>query len=255
MKKTILLMLAAATLLAAPLAAQRHSGRVDTDIFGDLRYNATFGGYSATLKKNIFDDLTFSDSRRNEVVFKNKYLLSEFPEVLDDPRAREEFLQSVALRHRRDEGYRATFSVDIFGTVEIEDNRGNRTEVKTDIFGNRQYEQRRQGRTMSIGRDIHGTLRFSGPEGTASLGTAFSLGKWRYEDSRGNRVELCDETWEGFCAAAEGRNRCSCTSSTSTWWPTAERCVFTGFRSAARFTGRWSSRTSRCRTLLIGRCR
>jgi hypothetical protein len=193
MKKVIICLALSLTTLPFTLAAQR-SG-IETDIFGDLQFRSPDGRYTASLKEDIFHNLTFSDSRRNGIVFEEKYLTGEYPAVLKDAQAKIDFFRSVIRRHRRDEGYRARFSVDIFGSVVTEDNRGNRTEEKTDIFGNKSYEERRNGLTMSISRDLHGTLQYRLGDGTASLGTAFNMGKWVYKDSRGNRFEFGDGTW------------------------------------------------------------
>jgi hypothetical protein len=194
MKKIIICLVL--VLAALPLAAQR--GSIDTDIFGDLQFRSSDLRYSASLKKDIFDNLSFTDSRRNKIVFDKKYLAEEYPAVLENESARRDFFRSIVSRHRGDEGYEARLSADIFGTVITEDNRGNRTEEKTDIFGNKSYEETRDGTKMSISRDMHGTLQYRHGNKSASLGTAFHMGKWVYEDNDGNRLEFGERTWNGM---------------------------------------------------------
>jgi hypothetical protein len=198
MRKSIVRLILTAATLSLPftLAAQR--GSVETDIFGNLQFRSSDLRYSALLEKDIFNNLTFTDSRRNKIVFEEEYLAGEYPAILENESARRDFFRRIVNRHRRDEGYEARFSVDIFGTVITEDNRGNRTDQKTDIFGHESYEETHDGVKMSISRDLHGTLQYRYGDGSASLGTAFNMGKWVYEDSDGNRMEFGKRTWDGM---------------------------------------------------------
>lgn len=194
MRKIIICLALVLTVL--PLCGQRREGSIETDIFGDLQFRSSDLRYSAYLKKDIFDNLTFTDSSRNRIVFEKEYLAGEYPAVLNDSRAKIDFFRSVVSRHRNDNGYEAKYSVDILGSVITEDNRGNRTEEKTDIFGNKSYEESINGVEMSIHRDLHGTLQYRSGNMSASLGNAFSSGKWVYEDSSGNRFEFGEKTWD-----------------------------------------------------------
>lgn len=178
--------------LAMPLFAQR--GNIETDIFGDLRYETRDRSYNAALKKDIFDNLVFTDSRRNNIVFEKKYLDLEYPKVVGNPGARSDFFNNLVRRHRHDERYEAKYKVDIFGTVIIEDNRGNKTEIGTDIFGNAKYEERRNGHSMSVSRDLNGVLQYRSGGDSASLGKDI-FGKWTYKDSSGNKFEFSDKAW------------------------------------------------------------
>lgn len=190
MKRYILYL--ALTLAAVPLFAQ--NGTVRTDIFGDLEYRSNVSDYTAALKKDIFDNLTFTDSRRNKIVFEKKYLELEYPRVQDNERAKDDFFRFLIRNYRSDTGYEECYKVDIFGSVVIEDNRGNKTETGTDIFGNRTYREQNNGRDMSLARDLRGTLQYRSGSDTASLGTD-TFGKWRYEDSAGNRFEFGQTAW------------------------------------------------------------
>ncbi len=189
MKKCFLYI--AALLLAFPLSAQR--GNVETDIFGDLQYNS--GGYTASLKKNIFDDLTFSDNRNNNLVFEKKYLQQEDPKVLSDVGARTDFFRYLIRRYRSENGYTAKYSVDIFGTTIVEDNRGNKVERGTDIFGNPTYKEKSGGVEVSVKRSIDGALEYRSGGESASLGKDI-FGKWIYKDSSGNRFEFGGRAWD-----------------------------------------------------------
>lgn len=190
MRKLIVSLLA--IVFAAPVFAQ--GGSVETDIFGDLVYRSRGDGYRAEFKKDIFDNLTFSDSRGNEIVFEKKYLDREFPGAAANGDAKAALFLDMVRVHRADEGYRATYSVDIFGTVKMEDNRGNRSEIGEDIFGNTTYEGSQGGRKESLERGLDGSLEFRSGNRTASLGKDI-FGKWIYKDSDGNRFEFSDRTW------------------------------------------------------------
>ncbi len=192
MKKIVLFLLVLSATL--PLTAQRIS--IDTDIFGDLRYRSSDPDYTASLKKDIFDNLTFTDSRRNKIVFEEDYLKEKYPAVLTDTEAKIDFFRGIVNRHHLDKGYEATFSVDIFGTIEMKDNLGNTTKEKTDIFGNKSYEETGSGKSSSIRRGLNGTLEYRSGGTTASLEkSTFGRDKWVYEDSTGNRFEFSNWTW------------------------------------------------------------
>lgn len=179
------------TLLVSAGFAQRTV--FETDIFGDLRYESN--GYRATLKKDIFDALTFSDSNGNEIVFEEKYLDSEYRQGLsNDKDAKAGFFRRLIHRYSPENGYRAKYSVDIFGTTVIEDNRGNKIEMGTDIFGNPTYKEKSGGVESSFSRSLNGTLEYRSGRESASLGKDI-FNKWTYSDSSGNKFEFSPQTW------------------------------------------------------------
>ncbi len=189
MKKCFLCI--ALLLLVAPLPAQH--GNIETDIFGDLVYRSN--GYTATLKKNIFDDLTYSDNQNNNIVFEKKYLQQEAPKVLSDNSAKMDIFRYLIRKHRSESGFSEKYSVDIFGTTIIEDNRGNKVEMGTDIFGNPTYDEKSGGVQTSISRSLNGMLEYRSGGESASLGKDV-FNKWTYRDSSGNKFEFGDRTWD-----------------------------------------------------------
>lgn len=190
MKKLITLLLI--TFAIAPLFAQ--NGSIRNDIFGDLEYKSNVSDYTAALKKDIFDNLTFTDSRRNKIVFEKKYLDREYPRVHGNERAKDDFFRFLIRTYGSDSGYEERYKIDIFGSTVIEDNRGNKSETGTDIFGNRTHRERSNGRDISLSRDLRGALQYRSDGNTASLGVDI-FGKWKYEDSAGNKFEFGDAAW------------------------------------------------------------
>ncbi len=175
------------------LFAQRQA--IDTDIFGDLNYRSNEGNYRATLKKNIFDDLVFSDNQRNEITYEKKYLLNQYPGILTDNNQKRTVFLNLIRENRRSEGYKAKFSIDIFDKLVIEDNEGYKLEEGKDIFGSIQRDERINGVNTKLNKTLNGTLEFTAGRDRASLQKEFS-NKRVYSDSMGNRLEFSAETWQ-----------------------------------------------------------
>lgn len=68
-------------------------GVVEAEIFGLLEYYSYDTRYTA-LKKNIFDNLIFSDSSMNEVILEKKYLDKYYKNVLVNRERQEDFFMS-----------------------------------------------------------------------------------------------------------------------------------------------------------------
>jgi len=173
---------------------QVFSQRIDVDIFGNLQYKSERQRYEASLKKNIFDDLIFTDNNRNEVIFEKKYLDLQYRNWQGREDVRTDIFRDLIRRYQTEREYRVKHSVDIFGKIIIEDNRNNRTSRGTDIFGNPVYEERRNGVKTSFERDIFGNLIYKSNRRQASLKKDI-FNKWSYSDSGGNKFEFSDETW------------------------------------------------------------
>lgn len=171
-----------------------YAQRIETDIFNDLTYESRDGRYRAQLKEDIFENLIFTDNNRNKITFKKEYLSSQFGNTLKNPREKADFFRSMVHRYGQEQGYEATFSVDIFDKTIIEDNRNNRIEYGTDIFGNPTYKERINGIESSINKDLMGTLTYRSHGQEATLREDI-FHKWIYEDSKGNKLEFSTETW------------------------------------------------------------
>ncbi len=169
-------------------------GRVETDIFGNLDYISKDGKYTATLEKNIFDDLTFTDSKNNEVVYEKKYLDRTYPGIRQNKKMKTDIFYELLRQNRKSEGYRAKYQIDIFNKLIIEDNRGYKLEEGKDIFGHDSFEEEINGEKISVKRNIHGDLEFTSGKDKASLKKDI-FDKWIYEDSIGNRFQFGERTW------------------------------------------------------------
>ncbi|MDM1047645.1 hypothetical protein [Sphingobacterium hotanense] len=190
MKKLLLIL---TFVFAVSLSFAQH-GRYETDIFGTLLFKSNKDSYSASLEKNVFGDLVFSDSRKNHEKFENKYLGRFMPGILNSKDAQQKFFQELIWQNRNSEGYESFYSIDIFGTIITKDNRGNERESGTDIFGHEFVRDKSKGSTSSIKRNIHGDLEYTEDGNQATLRKDI-FDKWSYSDSFGNRVEFSSRTW------------------------------------------------------------
>ncbi|MDR2285653.1 MAG: hypothetical protein LBE37_20740 [Sphingobacterium sp.] len=167
---------------------------VEEDIFGNLEFRARDNAYKATLEKNIFDDLIFSDSKNNKIEFGNKYLQSQYPGILKDKNRQVDMLMGLVRENRSKSSYSAKFNVDIFDNLIIEDNKGYKLERGRDIFGNEKVEERINGEKASFKRNLNGGLEYSRGRDNASL-TKDIFDRWTYKDSFGNDIQFGKQTW------------------------------------------------------------
>lgn len=175
------------------LLAQRQL--VDVDIFGDLTYRSNAGDYRATLKKNIFDDLVFSDNKRNEITFEKKYLLEQYPGILTNNNQKRTIFLDLIRENRRSEDYKAKYKIDILDRLIIEDNRGYKVEEKKDIFGFVQRNETINGQNIRVRRTFGDAYEYTRGLDRATLQNGIA-NKRIYEDSFGNKLEFTVETWK-----------------------------------------------------------
>ncbi|TJZ60631.1 hypothetical protein FAZ15_11605 [Sphingobacterium olei] len=175
------------------LFAQR--GAIGTDIFGTLQYRSADGGYKASLEKNIFDDLIFTDSRSNKLQYEKKYLDKIEPGLRGNKDAQARLLRRLVRENNRHSDYSATFKVDIFDKTIIEDNKGYKLEEGKDIFGHINVEEQVNGSKTQLKRNLQGGLEYIRDKNKASFGQDI-FDKWIYKDSFGNEIQFSKETWK-----------------------------------------------------------
>jgi len=191
MKKVIALIALLFSLIA--VFAQQYD--METDIFGNLDYTSRDAKYNATLEKNIFDDLVFSDSRNNEVKYEKKYLDKQYPGIHQNKQMKINLFSDLLWQNRKSRGYKAEYQIDIFGKLIIEDNEGYKLEEGKDIFGHNNVEEEINGVKTSIKRNIHGEVEFTSGTDRATLKKDI-FDKWVYEDSLGNKFQFGSHTWD-----------------------------------------------------------
>jgi hypothetical protein len=179
------------TLCSTVLGAQE----ITTDIFGNLVYTSERGNYKATLEKDIFNSLVFTDNRDNKITFEKKYIDLEYPGVSSDKEKRISFLSRLVNRYRRESEYTATYKVNIFDKVVIEDNRNKKIEYGDDIFGNPSYEETNISKKTSLKRDIFGHLIYQSGNEDAKLAKNI-FDQWVYTDSEENELKFSASTWK-----------------------------------------------------------
>lgn len=181
-------------LLLIVLNHQVEAQRIEYDIFNNLEYESKEKDYSAYLKKDVFDNIIFSDSNGNELTFHEDYLEQEYENLVGDKEQEMDFFRYLIYRYRFESGYKASFDINISNEVIIEDNRNNRIEFGTDIFGYPTYEEKRNETEISIKRNVSGSLEYKSGKEQAFLKKDI-FGKWNYSDSSGNEFEFGKPAW------------------------------------------------------------
>ncbi|MDN4753727.1 hypothetical protein QYZ87_04165 [Porphyromonadaceae bacterium W3.11] len=167
---------------------------IDVDIFGNLIYESIGREYTAKLEKNIFDDLIFSDNKGNEIILKKKYIKKKYGNIFDNQESKISLFRRMIKFHRGESDYRATYDIDIFDTMIIEDNRGRKVEMGRDIFGNETYDEVFNGKNYSMRRNLNGDLVYIVGDEEATLRKDI-FDHWIYEDSLGNEFQFSKRTW------------------------------------------------------------
>lgn len=181
-------------ILLMVIGGQGLAQKMETDIFNNLKYESREGDYQAYLKKNIFDDLIFSDNKDNVITLKNEYLKLEYRHLPEDADAKFDLFRRLIFDYRNEANYTATYSVDIFGKIIIEDNRRRKVEIGKDIFGNETYDEINGDQKISIKRNLFGGLEYKVNKDEASLQKDI-FNNWIYKDSQGNECKFSSETW------------------------------------------------------------
>lgn len=172
-----------------------YAQQIETDKFNDLKYSSKGRDYTAKFEKNIFEDLIFTDNHDNNVTFEKKYLQREYPGIHADKFLKTKLFRDLIRQYRREHKYRATYKIDIFDQLIIEDNRGYKLSQGKDIFGHEQFEEELHGVRTSIKRNLRGGLEYKSGSENASLHKDI-FGKWIYEDSLGNKFQFAPSTWD-----------------------------------------------------------
>ncbi len=173
---------------------QGFTQKLSADILNNLKYESRDGTYKAYLKKNIVNDLNFSDNKGNSIKFNAKYIEMEYGEMLKNEDRKLDFFLNIIREHQQDKNYKASYTVDILNRITIEDNRNRKLEIAKDVFGNTTYNEENKGEEKTLKKNIHGVWEYQSDTGNASLKRNIS-NIWIYKDSRGNEFKLGDGTW------------------------------------------------------------
>jgi hypothetical protein len=190
MKKILILLFT--TFLSIHVYAQR--GSYGNNFFGHLEFNSIDGRYKATLVKNIFNGLEFSDNANNSVEFDEKYLGRHYPGIMSDNPGKSALFRKLVRRMYREQGYKVKHSVDIFNKEIVEDNKGYKSESGRDIFGHDYFEEQGRDGALSIKRNVHGDLEYKWNNYSASIGKDV-FGKWNFSDNEGNEIQFNSNSW------------------------------------------------------------
>lgn len=182
------------------LMAQLSYGQeMERDFFGDLIYKSVRNGYSASLKKDVFDAYVFTDNHQNKLTYGKKYLRLEYEGGIQGDEEERMFFWELIRQYGREHDYQATFQVDVFDRVVIEDNRDYKLTEGKDIFGNQVREETINGDRVKISEGMDGSLSYSANDLEASLKKNI-FDQWVYSDSKGNQLEFSPESWHSLNA-------------------------------------------------------
>ncbi|HSJ68139.1 MAG TPA: hypothetical protein VK921_10710 [Anditalea sp.] len=182
-------------LLITFISLQTHAQGIRFDIFDNLEYESRNNEYKAYLKKDIFDNLLFSDNQANELTFMKKYLDLNYSNSIHEEENKIDFFRNLVDVYSFESGYKATYNVDIFDKVIIEDNMDSRVEIGRDIFGNTTYDERINNVRTTIRRDLFGNLEFRSGREQANLKKDI-FNRWRYTDNSGNDFRFSASSWD-----------------------------------------------------------
>ncbi|WP_158963627.1 hypothetical protein [Myroides fluvii] len=167
--------------------------RIQQDIFDDLVYKSDH--YNAKLKKNIFDDLTFTDSNQNTLKFNKAYLEKKMGLNYNEVDMKSMFFQDLIFDYMQINNYEATYAVDLFGTITIEDNQGKKLVLKENGFGNFQVSKEWDKKRWNIQTTSAGDLEYLGNQQTATL-IKNKEGHRIYTDSYKTKIVIEQLIWE-----------------------------------------------------------
>ncbi|WP_186754319.1 hypothetical protein [Echinicola salinicaeni] len=170
---------------------------IQRDFFGDLEYVSRNGHFKAKLDRDIFESLVYTDDNENKVTFEKEYLDEIYGNELNTEQGESVFFIGLVRQYRRDNGYIAKYTIDVFDRVVIEDNRQNKLVEGKDVFGNYTREEIRNGRRVYVKKELDGGLVLEMDQEKASLKKNI-FDKWVYQDSRGNKLEFSRGTWKAL---------------------------------------------------------
>jgi len=169
------------------------AGKTRTNIFGDLEFTSQDMRYQAKLKKDIFNELTFSDNQGNEIKFEKRYIDLYFKGDPDEKSLKSRLFRRLIRENFGERDYKASFEVDILGNEVVEDNRDSK---RRSI--NRGYSENvNTGNIKSVNKSILSNDRgfeYKNKGYSASLEKDNSGKRWYY-DSKGNEIQFNEESW------------------------------------------------------------
>lgn len=169
-----------------------YSQRIQHDILGDLTYSTE--QYTAKLKQNKVEDLTFTDSNANKIEFTNAYLEKKLGTVYTDIEVKSMFFQDLILDYTHIHGYEASYNVDVLGELILTDNQGKKVVLEA-YAANSQLEASTSEIAAGISNKPSGDWEYRSTKEQATLTTNLN-GNRSYTDSNKTKIEIEKSTWE-----------------------------------------------------------
>lgn len=196
MNKTLLLTI---LLFSSMGVTAQRSSSMEYDIFGNIVATSP-NGVKSSLEVNIFDDIVFSDSNRNKITYKSKFLQKVAQKSAKDKAFQKDLFSTLSFFLRDKKNYIETYDVNIFDQVIISNNIGDNIKMdlslvddKDRFFWMNRYkienEKVLQPNRRHIIRDAFDNLSYRKGQKWARL-IITRYGEAEYEDSYDNRVKF-----------------------------------------------------------------
>ncbi|WP_413512422.1 hypothetical protein [Myroides odoratus] len=190
-KKSIIELKIVFVLLFSLSLSTSYSQRIQQDIWSDLTYNTE--QYTAKLKQNSFDDLTFTDSNANKIEFNTAYLEKKLGGAYKDTEVKSMFFKDLILDYMHIQGYEASYTVDVLGVLTLADNQGKKVVLEAHIANSLRDDEPRLAANVTVNEA--GNWVYQSTDQQAELTKSLN-GNRRYTDSNKTILEFERATWE-----------------------------------------------------------
>lgn len=162
---------------------------VEVDVFEDLVYRSHTSSYKANLREDIFESLIFTDSNNNRIEYKRKYIDLKLHHIYHCEKDKIHFFEQLVKKNRNKRGYMATYSVNAYDRVVVEEQYRNRKPHGHVHHSHSSVKMR------NIRTDHHGNMMYFLSKNRAWLKRDRS-GRYTYTDSSGNELRIGAATWK-----------------------------------------------------------
>lgn len=171
-----------------------HAQEIKKDIFNNYEFCRKDKKFCANLKKDIFDNIIYTDDKKNTITYNRKYVAKYFPELFKNESITVDFFAGLLEEFKYYKNYSRTHEIDIFDKEIVEDNRHFKSVYYKDIHGKYQYEENFNNSKTTLSEDFNGNIVYKNGNIWAKLEKNFQ-GNWKFSDKSGTNMEFSKETW------------------------------------------------------------
>lgn len=188
-KQTLLLLF-----LLFSISSLAQSIAITTDSRGNQQYLSEGDSYRATLSKDIFDKLIYTDNQGNKISRSKEYLQLKHPSAVNNPSGERIFFEEMINTFRYVNDYVASYSVDIFDNISFTENKPLRPQYP-EAHPEGHYPTPSTNYHIDRNRDGSYSFQTRRRREEALLKIGFS-NCWVYTDSKGNELKFSGASWE-----------------------------------------------------------